>query len=138
MYNRLVAHLESSHFFGDQKHGFRKNKSIVTALVNFSDGIYYVYCWKTNEFKPVNNVPQAFFTEDYEKRHPEEAVLIHKLQDLIALQVPLLDVGIKLHGERAPAALIPFQQHLVSCFNEKSSYIEKRYGKKVRVCRIYP
>lgn len=57
MYNRLVAHLESSHLFGDQQHGFRINKSIVKASVNFSDGIYYVYCLKTNEYKPVNNVP---------------------------------------------------------------------------------
>lgn len=65
------------------------------------------------------------------KRHPEDAALVQRLQDLIALQIPLLEVGIRLHGERAPPSLGPLQQRLESCFNDMRSHVETKYGKKV-------
>lgn len=37
MYNRLYSHLEINNLFDDEQHGFRKNKSTTTALVDFTE-----------------------------------------------------------------------------------------------------
>lgn len=39
MYNRLVDHLLKNNLFDDQQHGFRKGKSVTTALVDFTETI---------------------------------------------------------------------------------------------------
>lgn len=39
MYNRLLNHLETNSLFDIEQHGFRKNKSTVTALVAFTESI---------------------------------------------------------------------------------------------------
>ncbi len=39
MHLNLVRHLEQYDLFNNEQHGFRKNKSTVTALVNFVDSI---------------------------------------------------------------------------------------------------
>jgi hypothetical protein len=74
---------------------------------------------------------QAFFTNQYLEAHPEDAVLINKLQDLIASQIPLLDLCIQIHRQRAPPSLMPFQQRLEECFAEMQNHVESKYGKKV-------
>lgn len=74
---------------------------------------------------------QAFFTPEYCSAHPEEAKQLAKLKDLIASQVPLLEVGVQLHKLRAPSSLGPFQQRLEQCFREMQVQVEANYGKKV-------
>lgn len=74
---------------------------------------------------------QAFFTPEYLEAHPEDAVLITKLQDLIASQIPLLDLCIQIHRQRAPPSLGPFQKRLEECFAEMQNHVESKYGKKV-------
>lgn len=74
---------------------------------------------------------QAFFSGDYLRKHPEDHGLIQQLQDLIASQIPLLDVGIRLHGGRAPPSLMPFNQRLEACFADMRTHVETKYGKKV-------
>ena len=76
-------------------------------------------------------VIQAFFTAEYTAAHPEEAKQLAKLKDLIASQVPLLEVGVQLHKQRAPISLGPFQQRLEQCFREMQVQVEARHGKKV-------
>uniref|UniRef100_A0A1B6LNH8 Reverse transcriptase domain-containing protein n=1 Tax=Graphocephala atropunctata TaxID=36148 RepID=A0A1B6LNH8_9HEMI len=39
MYNRLVDHLQSNNLFDEQQHGFRKGKSVNSALLEFSEHI---------------------------------------------------------------------------------------------------
>jgi hypothetical protein len=79
---------------------------------------------------------QAFFTTQYLESHPEDAGLINKLQDLIASQIPLLDLCIQIHRQRAPPSLMPFQQRLEECFAEMQNHVESKYGKKVIAARI--
>ncbi|XP_071445315.1 dedicator of cytokinesis protein 1 isoform X2 [Hetaerina americana] len=78
----------------------------------------------------VANYEKAFFTSDYATDHPEDLRSIEKLKNLIAEQIPLLEIGIQLHGQRAPPSLQPFQQRLEQCFNEMRANIEHKYGKK--------
>ncbi|KAL1137917.1 hypothetical protein AAG570_009612 [Ranatra chinensis] len=82
----------------------------------------------------INNYEKAFFTPEYEEKHKEEATEIAQLKELIAKQIPLLEVGIKIHGELAPASLVPFQQRLEHCFKEMQIHVESNYG--VKTCDI--
>lgn len=68
---------------------------------------------------------------EYTAAHPEEAKQLAKLKDLIASQVPLLEIGVQLHKQRAPISLGPFQQRLEQCFREMQVQVEAKHGKKV-------
>ncbi|XP_034240436.1 dedicator of cytokinesis protein 1 isoform X3 [Thrips palmi] len=78
----------------------------------------------------ITNYEKAFFTVEYAAAHPEEAKQLANLKDLIASQVPLLEVGVQLHKQRAPISLGPFQQRLEQCFREMQSQVEAKHGKK--------
>lgn len=41
------------------------------------------------------NYERAFFTDEYQNAHPENRGLISSLKEQIALQIPLLEYGIK-------------------------------------------
>lgn len=74
---------------------------------------------------------QAFFTPEYLLNHKEEQQLIEELKNLIASQIPLLDIGIKLHGHRESLSSCDLQCHLVKCFRKLKKHTEKNYGEKV-------
>jgi hypothetical protein len=79
---------------------------------------------------------QAFFTTQYLEAHPEDATLVNTLQDLIASQIPLLDLCIQIHRQKAPSSLMPFQQRLEECFAEMQNHVESKYGKKVIAAHV--
>lgn len=78
------------------------------------------------------NYEKAFFNNEYQEKHPDDTVLIDKLKNLIAEQIPLLEVGIQVHKERAPPSLLPLQQKLEECFTTMKINAEEKYGKRVR------
>ncbi|KAK3913017.1 Dedicator of cytokinesis protein 1 [Frankliniella fusca] len=78
----------------------------------------------------ITNYEKAFFTPEYSAAHPEESKQLAKLKDLIASQVPLLEVGVQLHRQRAPPSLGPFQLRLEECFRVMQSQVEAKHGKK--------
>ncbi|XP_065221520.1 dedicator of cytokinesis protein 2 isoform X3 [Planococcus citri] len=79
----------------------------------------------------VNNYEKAFFIPEYVEKHPEDVDLINTLKDLIASQIPLLDIGIQIHGQRAPQSLGGLQKRMEEQFNDMKIRIEDKYGKKV-------
>lgn len=74
---------------------------------------------------------QAFFTTEYMEHNPDKVGQIAQLKELIAAQIPLLEVGIRIHGDVAPPALGPFQQRLEQCFAQMQSHVVANYGAKV-------
>ncbi|CAH1397385.1 unnamed protein product [Nezara viridula] len=78
----------------------------------------------------INNYEKAFFTPEYMEANPDKVAQIVQLKELIASQIPLLEVGIKIHGDVAPPALIPFQQRLEQCFAQMQSHVVSNYGAK--------
>jgi hypothetical protein len=97
--------------------------------------ILFYFCkdvlWNMHIFDFIILFVQAFFTTQYVEAHPEDAVLVNKLKDLIASQIPLLDLCIQIHRRRAPTSLIPFQQRIEECFAQMQNHVESKYGKKV-------
>jgi dedicator of cytokinesis protein 1 len=64
-------------------------------------------------------------------QNPRDRTLVEKLKDLIASQVPLLEIAISVHRSKAPPNLMPFQERLEKCFNEMQISVETKYGKRV-------
>uniref|UniRef100_A0A673HND7 Dedicator of cytokinesis protein 5-like n=1 Tax=Sinocyclocheilus rhinocerous TaxID=307959 RepID=A0A673HND7_9TELE len=70
-----------------------------------------------------SNYEKAFFTEAYIKKNPDHLERIEVLKHLIALQVPLLDEGIRIHGEKSTEQLKPLHNRL-----DLRAKVEKLYG----------
>ncbi|XP_030630565.1 dedicator of cytokinesis protein 5 [Chanos chanos] len=83
-----------------------------------------------------SNYEKAFFTEDYMQKHPEDHERIEVLKHLIALQIPLLDDGIRIHGEKATEQLKPLHNRLVTCFQDLREKVEKHYGVITLPCSL--
>ncbi|XP_006884978.1 PREDICTED: dedicator of cytokinesis protein 5 [Elephantulus edwardii] len=75
-----------------------------------------------------SNYEKAFFTEKYLQEHPEDQEKVELLKRLIALQMPLLTEGIRIHGEKLTEQLKPLHDRLSSCFRELKDKVEKLYG----------
>ncbi|XP_032869765.1 dedicator of cytokinesis protein 5-like [Amblyraja radiata] len=74
------------------------------------------------------NYEKAFFSTKYIQQHPEDQHNIDTLKELIALQIPLLAEGIRIHGEKATVELRPLHDWIVSCFRELKEKVQKLYG----------
>ncbi|CAH1099777.1 unnamed protein product [Psylliodes chrysocephalus] len=78
----------------------------------------------------IKNYEEVFFTADYSLHHPEDKILVEKLKDLIADQIPLLDLCIQIHKQKVPDNLQPLQKRLEECFALMKEDVEEKYGKK--------
>ncbi|XP_075063292.1 dedicator of cytokinesis protein 5 [Mixophyes fleayi] len=74
------------------------------------------------------NYEKAFFTERYLQENPADQDKIELLKQLIALQMPLLAQGVRIHGEKLTENLRPLHNRLVSCFQDMRGKVEKLYG----------
>uniref|UniRef100_A0A8C7TTF4 Dedicator of cytokinesis 5 n=1 Tax=Oncorhynchus mykiss TaxID=8022 RepID=A0A8C7TTF4_ONCMY len=80
------------------------------------------------------NYEKAFFTDTYIHEHPEDLESIEVLKHLIALQIPLLADGIRIHGEKSTEQLKPLHNRLLTCFSDLRERVEKHYGVITLVC----
>ncbi|XP_066570294.1 dedicator of cytokinesis protein 5 [Amia ocellicauda] len=83
-----------------------------------------------------SNYEKAFFTDTYMQEHPQDLERIEVLKHLIALQIPLLADGIRIHGEKSTEQLKPLHNHLVTCFQELREKVEKHYGVITLPCSL--
>ncbi|XP_078095350.1 dedicator of cytokinesis protein 5 isoform X2 [Mustelus asterias] len=74
------------------------------------------------------NYEKAFFNPRYLQDHPEDQEKIDTLKQLIALQIPLLTEGIRIHGDKSTEDLRPLHARIASCFRELKEKVEKLYG----------
>uniref|UniRef100_A0A182K3M6 DOCKER domain-containing protein n=1 Tax=Anopheles christyi TaxID=43041 RepID=A0A182K3M6_9DIPT len=79
---------------------------------------------------------EAFLTPDYLERHPGDDHLVARLKDLIASQIPLLEVALLLHKMKTPAILLPFHDQLEKCFATIQANVEAKYGKRMTDIKI--
>uniref|UniRef100_A0A8C5H613 Dedicator of cytokinesis 5 n=1 Tax=Gouania willdenowi TaxID=441366 RepID=A0A8C5H613_GOUWI len=83
-----------------------------------------------------SNYEKAFFTDTYMLEHPKDQERIDVLKHLIALQIPLLADGIRIHGEKATEQLKPLHNRLVTCFQDLRDKVEKHYGVITLPCSL--
>jgi dedicator of cytokinesis protein 1 len=78
----------------------------------------------------ISNYEKAFFTDRYLLEHPEDADSVSELQELFALQIPLVEAALVVHRSRVNQALQPLQQRIEECFQEMRVHIESKYGRR--------
>ncbi|XP_041854443.1 dedicator of cytokinesis protein 5 isoform X2 [Melanotaenia boesemani] len=83
-----------------------------------------------------SNYEKAFLTDTYIQQHPGDHGRIETLKHLIALQIPLLADGIRIHGEKATEQLKPLHNRLVTCFQDLREKVEKHYGVITLPCSL--
>lgn len=79
----------------------------------------------------IKNYEEVFFTAEYLRHHVEDDVLVNRLKDLIADQIPLLDLCVQIHKQKAPDNLQPLQKRMEDCFAFMKAEVEKKYGRRV-------
>ncbi|XP_055631515.1 dedicator of cytokinesis protein 1 isoform X1 [Toxorhynchites rutilus septentrionalis] len=79
---------------------------------------------------------EAFLTPEYLLRYPDDDHLVARLKDLIASQIPLLEVAILVHKMKTPASLLPFHDRLEKCFAGIQASVEAKYGKRTTDIKI--
>uniref|UniRef100_A0A1Q3FGS7 Putative signaling protein n=1 Tax=Culex tarsalis TaxID=7177 RepID=A0A1Q3FGS7_CULTA len=79
---------------------------------------------------------EAFLTPEYLLKCPNDDHLVARLKDLIASQIPLLEVAILVHKMKTPASLLPFHDRLEKCFAGIQSSVEAKYGKRTTDLKI--
>uniref|UniRef100_A0A8C7S1A0 Dedicator of cytokinesis 5 n=1 Tax=Oncorhynchus mykiss TaxID=8022 RepID=A0A8C7S1A0_ONCMY len=83
-----------------------------------------------------SNYEKAFFTDTYMHEHPDDLESIEVLKHLIALQIPLLADGIRIHGEKSTEQLKPLHNRLLTCFSDLRERVEKHYGVITLPCSL--
>lgn len=79
----------------------------------------------------ISKYEEAFFTQDKNDDYEEEDY--NKLKDLIADQIPLLDLAIKIANEKQQQtnqAMDGLYQHIVESFQKMRDDVEQKYGKR--------
>ena len=72
---------------------------------------------------------EVFFTDEYRAKHSNaKETKIAKLKTLIAEQIPLLEVGIQVHRDRADASMQPLHSRLEELFVKMKESVQKKYG----------
>lgn len=78
----------------------------------------------------------AFLTDDYLDHNPNDYEFVQKLRNLIAEQIPILELAINVHRIKAPPNMMPFQERLEKCFAEMQANVETKYGKRSTDLRL--
>lgn len=76
---------------------------------------------------------EAFLTDDYLQRNPNDRLLVDELTDLIANQMPLLEVALKVHRAKMPSILSELQESLEQLFAKRQATLEAKYGERVSI-----
>lgn len=88
---------------------------------------------EANVMGGVLNYEKAFFTPEYLLNHEEDQELIEDLKNLIASQIPLLDIGVKLYGHRESLSSWETVSSLQENLKKLKNRIQENYGKKVNI-----
>jgi len=73
---------------------------------------------------------KAFFSDDFRSANPEQRENLVMLENLMAEQIPLLEVGITIHEAKRPEELRPLHERLTIMFKQMKEHVESKYGRR--------
>ncbi|CRL05400.1 CLUMA_CG018000, isoform B [Clunio marinus] len=73
---------------------------------------------------------EAFLTDEYLKMNSNDISFVEKLKNLIAEQIPVLEIAISVHRMKVSNDLLPLHERLEECFRKMQTHIETKYGKR--------
>ena len=71
---------------------------------------------------------KAFFSDIFRQAHPDERERLVMLENLIAEQIPLLELGMRLHEKKRSDDLKPLHDRLQVMFSQMKDHVEHKYG----------
>ncbi|XP_041985508.1 dedicator of cytokinesis protein 1 isoform X2 [Aricia agestis] len=84
----------------------------------------------------LDNYEKAFMTAEYAARHPEHETLLTRLKELVADQLPLLQLGLEVHASRTTQREL--HAHLMECFKNRQRHVHQRYGRRKPIVELEP
>lgn len=73
---------------------------------------------------------EAFLIEEYLQMNSNDGPFVEKLKNLIADQIPILEVALSVHRMKVSADLLPLHERLDECFGKMQVHVESKYGKR--------
>ena len=71
---------------------------------------------------------RAFFSPEFRAANPEQRERLVMLENLLAEQIPLLELGIKIHDSKKSEDLKPLHDRLTIMFHQMKEHVEAKYG----------
>jgi hypothetical protein len=71
---------------------------------------------------------RAFFSPEFRAANPDQRERLVVLENLLAEQIPLLEVGIKIHDAKKSEDLKPLHDRLTIMFQQMKEHVEAKYG----------
>lgn len=62
--------------------------------------------------------------------NPGDAAFVERLKNLIADQIPILEVALSVHRIKVSPELLKLHEHLDGCFTKMQIHVESKYGKR--------
>lgn len=78
----------------------------------------------------------AFLVDEYLEMNPDDTDAVQKLKNLIADQIPILEVALSIHRMKVQSDLLPLHERLEECFSKMQSHVEAKYGKRTTDLKI--
>ncbi|XP_059488659.1 dedicator of cytokinesis protein 1 [Neocloeon triangulifer] len=78
----------------------------------------------------IKKYEKAFFTGDYLEANPDQETGIAMLKNLMACQIPVIEIGLDLHRRLVPEDMVPFHQKIEEQFVLLKDEVESKYGKR--------
>ena len=73
---------------------------------------------------------EAFLAEEYLEMNPSDVQCVENLKNLLADQIPLLEVALSVHKSKVASNMIPLHERLEECFLKMQNHVESKYGKR--------
>lgn len=62
--------------------------------------------------------------------NPGDVAFVERLKNLIADQIPILEVALSVHRTKVASDLLPLHERLDECFVKMQMHVESKYGKR--------
>ncbi|XP_052285547.1 dedicator of cytokinesis protein 3-like isoform X2 [Dreissena polymorpha] len=72
----------------------------------------------------VSKFHEAFLNTEFESQHPEDAIYITQLKELLTEQISVLGRGMQMHKKFVPPDLMPLHQNLEQAFKKMRSQLQ--------------
>ncbi len=68
--------------------------------------------------------------------NPSDVAFVERLKNLIADQIPILEVALNVHRMKVSSDLLPLHDRLEECFTKMQIHVEAKYGKRTTDLKI--
>lgn len=68
--------------------------------------------------------------------NPSDLTFVERLKNLLAEQIPIIEVALNVHRVKVSPDLLPLHERLDECFTKMQHHVETKYGKRTTDLRF--